>query len=129
MTDRWPPPWLVVLSGVMLAITLVFTFALNVRAIQDRATLSSQKAAQIRQDCARRIETQQADVKDAVTLAKAEMDKSFILGLLASQDPSQKEVIIADWRAKAQALDEAILTMRALPPYQRTVDRECPSGV
>lgn len=129
MTERWPPTWLVVLAGVMLTVTLAFTFALNVRAVQDRATLSAQKAAVDRQDCARRISTQQAEVKDAMQLAKAELDEAFILGLLASQDPSQREAITTDWRAKAQALDRAIVAMKALPAFQKIVDKECPSGV
>lgn len=126
--DQWPGKWLRrFIIAVMLLIT-VMTVALFYYRFTDAATASDQRALQERQDCARVIANEQAETKDALTIAKARLDQAYVNAQLSPvtgpEDLANRRSVVQSF---ADRLDEAIKRVENLPPTQTLVDRRCPS--
>lgn len=116
MTNGSPlvPTWQKVAFAVIGIAALVLLVYIANLSRSGFATVNGQKATAARQDCARAISDQHADVKDR-------RDNLVARGLLAIEEHDEPAL-----PAIRQQLEAAIAAVDALEPLQREVDQRCP---
>lgn len=106
----------VAVLGLVVLVVLGVT-ALNIFRFQDSATLRAQQSTQERSDCVRRINDDRTIMRDERDNLQSQV---IVAALTPPYDPARVVILNSQLTLKVNEL-------KALPPLQKQVDKDCPS--
>lgn len=109
----------------LAAMTVILSLSLGYFRFKDQASAHAQAVTVQRQDCARRLSSDQSAVKDAMAIAENQLIETLIAGIVTPEpDPTAQRALLS---VQVNTLNTAIVAVQKLPALSAIVDRKCPS--